>query len=144
MTTKSKTRKASAANGAGVDPVFAAIAEHKALVREYIRCRNDSEAAREQAEKKHGRKSLEGKALYEAAAEDTKLEYDQFNRAANAERKVALRMARTAPTTIAGAAALIGHIRHEIKAVSDREDWDDWVPSALKTVAAALTRMEAA
>jgi hypothetical protein len=139
MTTKPKTRKAPAAAN---DPVFAAIAEHRALVREYIRCRNDSEAAREQAKKKHG-KSLEGKALYEAAAEDTKLEYDQFNRAANAERKVAMRMARTAPTTIAGAAALIGHIRNEFKTVSDREDWGDWVPTALKTAASALARMEA-
>jgi hypothetical protein len=140
MTTKPKTRKVPAANGAELDPVFAAIAEHKTRIKEYIRCRNDSEAAREQAEKKHG-KSLEGLALYTAAAEDTKLEYDQFCRAANAERKVAMRLARTNPTTTSGAAAMIAHIRHEIDAASDREDWEDWVPTALKTAASSLTRM---
>jgi hypothetical protein len=79
-----------------------------------------------------------------AAAEDTTLEYDQFCRAANAERKAGMRLARTKPTTPAGAAALIAHIRHEIEAHSGRENWEDWVPTALKTVAAALVRMEAA
>jgi hypothetical protein len=53
-------------------------------------------------------------------------------------------MARTKPTTIPGAAALIAHTRREIKAASDRENWEDWVPTALKTVADALGRMEAA
>jgi hypothetical protein len=136
MTTKPKTRKAQAA----IDPVFAAISEHKALIREYIRYRNNSHAARAQAEKKHG-KSLEGAALIIAAAEDTRLEYDKFNRAANAARKAAKRTARTKPTTIAGVAALIGHIRHEINVVSDREIWEDWVPTAVKTAASSLTRM---
>jgi hypothetical protein len=126
-----------------MDPIFVAIAEHKALIREYIRCRNNSEDARAQAEKKHG-KSLEGNALYEAAAEDTKLEHDQFCRAGSAERKAAMRMARTKPATIAGTAAMITHIRHEIGARSNREVWEDWIPTALKTVAAALARMEAA
>ena len=46
MSTKLKT-----ANGAEVDPIFAAIAEHKMLVREYIRYRNNSEAGRAKAEK---------------------------------------------------------------------------------------------
>jgi hypothetical protein len=108
MTTKPKTRKAPAA---AIDPVFAAIAEHKALIMEYIRCRNNSHTARAQAEKKHG-KSLEGAALFIAAAEDTTLEYDQFNRAARAERKAAMR-ARTKPTTASGAAAMITHTRRE-------------------------------
>jgi hypothetical protein len=34
MTTKPRTRKAAAADGAELDPVFAAIAEHKMLSRE--------------------------------------------------------------------------------------------------------------
>ena len=136
MTTKPKTREAAAA----IDPVFAAISEHKALVKEYIRCRNNSHAARARAEKKHG-KSLKGAAMLIAAAEDTTLEYDQFCRAANAERKAGMRLARTKPTTPAGAAALIAHTRHEIEAGSGREDWEDWVPTALKTVADALGRI---
>ena len=52
-------------------------------------------------------------------------------------------MARTKPTTISGAAAMIAHIRREIEAGSE-EDWEDWVPTALKTVTDALGRMEAA
>jgi hypothetical protein len=139
MTTKPETRKAPAAV---IDPVFAAIAEHKVLIREYICCRNNSEAARHQAEKKHGR-SLKGRAPYIAAAEDTTLEYDQFCRAANAERKAGMRLARTIPATMAGVAAMIAHARQAIEAGFDREDWEDWIPTALKTVAAALTRMEA-
>jgi hypothetical protein len=139
MTTKPKTRKAPAANGAELDPIFAAIAEHKARVREYARCRNAFEAARDQAEKRHG-KSLKGKALFIAAAEDTVLEYDQFCRAKRAERKAAMRMARVSPTTIVGAAAMIAHARREIM-TGTVEDWDDWVPLALKTIAAALVRL---
>jgi hypothetical protein len=136
MTTKPKTRKASAAPS---DPIFAAIAEHKAAIKEYIRCRNNSERARAQAEKKYGM-SLEGKALYIAAAEDTRPEYDQFVRAERAAHKAALRMARTTPMTLAGAAALITHTRREMTT----EDWQkDWVPVALKTVGAAVARMAA-
>jgi hypothetical protein len=96
--------------------------------------------ARAQAEKKRG-KSLKGRALYIAAAEDTKLEYDQFCRAERAAHKAALRMARTTPTTPAGAAALITHTRREMTT----EDWQkDWAPVALKTVGAAVARMAAA
>ena len=53
-------------------------------------------------------------------------------------------MARTEPATIAGAGAMIIHIRREIGARSNREDWEDWIPTALKTVAGALAKMEAA
>jgi hypothetical protein len=49
----------------------------KARVREYVRCRNNSHVARDQAGEKHGR-ALKGKALLIAAAEGTKLEHDQF------------------------------------------------------------------
>jgi hypothetical protein len=133
MSKKPETRKAP-------DPVFAAIAEHKVLIKEYIRCRNNSQAARASSEKKHG-KSLKGLI---AAADDARPEYNQFCRAGEAEREAGMRMARTKPTTPAGAAALIAHTRHEIEAGSGRENWEDWVPTALKTVAAALTRTEGA
>jgi hypothetical protein len=141
MTTKPKTRKAPA-NGAGADPILAAIAEHKALSKETDRLEAVMWIARNQAEKRRG-KSLKGAALLISAAEDTTLEYDQFNCAANAERKAAMRMARTPPTTPRGMAALISHVRRVLK--TDCEvDWQDWVPSALKTAASALARMEAA
>jgi hypothetical protein len=76
-------------------------------------------------------------------SKDTTLEYDQFCRAANAERKAGMQLARTKPTSPAGAAALIAHTRREIEAGSE-EDWEDWVPTALKTVTDALGRLEAA
>jgi putative protein kinase ArgK-like GTPase of G3E family len=132
---KPKTGKAQAANGAGVDPVFAAIAEHKALSKETGRLQAAMMIARDRAEKRRG-KSLKGAALLISAAEATTLEYDQFNRAAKAERKAAIRMARTIPVTFAGVAAMIAHARQAIE--TDREvDWRDWVPTVLKTVSRA-------
>ena len=53
-----------------------------------------------------------------------------------------MRMARVEPTTISGAAALIAHTRREIVARS-AERAEDWLVTALKTAASALTRMEA-
>jgi hypothetical protein len=51
-------------------------------------------------------------------------------------------MARTKPTTTSGAAAMIAHASRELEAASD--SIEDWLPVALKTVAVALVRMEAA
>jgi hypothetical protein len=68
--------------------------------------------------------------------------YDRWNRAGRAERKAAMRMARMMPTTLAGAAALIAHIQRE--AMASFDDAEDWLAPALKTVAVALARMEAA
>ena len=67
---------------------------------------------------------------------------EQYERANAAERRAAMRMARTKPTTLAGASAMIDHIRCEIAACS--ESVEDWVTIALKTAASALARMEAA
>jgi hypothetical protein len=58
--------------------------------------------------------------------------YDRWNRAVRAECKAAMRMARTTSATLAGAAALLVHVRRTLK--TDPEvDWMDWVPLALKT-----------
>jgi len=141
MTAKPKTRKVLAANGAKLDPVFGAIAEHKVLSKETGRLQAAMGVARDRAEKKHG-KSMEVAALIIAAAEDTKAEYDQFICAAEAENKAAMRMARTPPASLGGMAAMIFHVRSALK--TDPEvDWEDWAPLALKTVAAALSRLEA-
>jgi hypothetical protein len=74
-------------------------------------------------------------------SKDTTLEYDQFCRAANAERKAGMQLARTKPTSPAGAAAMIAHIRRGTAGASNIEDW---VITALTTAAAALTRLEGA
>jgi hypothetical protein len=129
MTIKPKTR-----NAAAPDPIFAAIAEHKALVKEYVRCNNISAAARKKAEKRLG-KSLEGR---HAAADATRPEYQKMCRAGGAEAEAAMRMAKTRPATAAGAAALINHVRREIEA-SFVLGVEDWMVPALKTVADVLS-----
>jgi hypothetical protein len=84
-----------------------------------------------------------------AAAERAGVEWDhraglaplreQEESANAAERRAAMRMARTKPATPAGAAALIAYTRRDIM-----EGEVDWQMVALKTVASALARMEAA
>jgi hypothetical protein len=81
-----------------------------------------------------------------AAAEHAGVEWDhrvgiaplraQYVRANAAERRAAMRMARTKPTTLADAAALIAYTRHDIM-----EGEVDWQMVALKTVAVTLVRM---
>jgi hypothetical protein len=51
MTTKPETRKAPAAEP---DPIFALIAEHKALEKEWLRLVNELDEAKHEAEKTHG------------------------------------------------------------------------------------------
>src|ERR1700730_8172900 len=102
MTTKPKTTKAPAANGAKLDPIFAAIAEHKMLIKESNRLEKSCCTARDKAEKIHGewiRAPAPGAWPGEAIVSPF---YDRWNRACRAERKVAIRMARTIPVTMAG------------------------------------------
>jgi hypothetical protein len=134
MTTKPKTRKAPVANGAELDPVFAAITEHKMLIRESNRLEAAARAARDKAEKTHGEWiRAPGKWPGETIVSPF---YDRWDRALRAERKAAIRMARTIPATHAGVAAMIHHARQAIE--TDREvDWRDWVPTVLKTVSRA-------
>jgi hypothetical protein len=142
MTTKPKTRNAPAP----IDPVFAAISEHKALMRESRRLGKSCVIERDKAEKEHGEwgranfNSWPGEAIISPF-------YDRWNRAANAERKAAMRMARTKPTTFASVAALVAHAHRAIETGRDDRDWQGWVTKALKTISAleraALGRMEA-
>ncbi|MGB6710440.1 MAG: hypothetical protein WBE85_09845, partial [Methylocella sp.] len=101
-------------------------------------------AAKKQVEKEY----LDAKARL-AAAERAGVEWDhragiaplreQNERCKDAECRAAMRMARTKPVSLSGAAALIAYTRRDIM-----EGEMDWQMVALKTVAAALTRMEAA
>ncbi|MDQ6869993.1 MAG: hypothetical protein M3178_17170 [Pseudomonadota bacterium] len=195
MTTKPKTRKASAKpaprkNGAieapaGIrDPTFALIDAHKALVKEGCRVYDKFDKAEFEARKTHGKRPcpmvawrghsllseygidncrevllrqpgadrkqvekeyMDAKASL-AAAERAGVEWEQHagiaplraqcEHASAAERRAAMRMARTKPTTPAGAAALIAYTRRDIM-----EGEVDWQMVALKTAASALTRM---
>ena len=182
MTTKPKLK----APALG-DPIFAAIAEHKARTREWSRLYDKLDEAQFQAGETHGprpweliewrnysaigghelddrreeflrqpganRKQVEKEFLdakaREAAAERAGVEWDQREgiaplreqeeRANAAECRAAMRMARTRPMTPAGAAALITYTRRDII-----EGEVEWQMVALKTVAAALVRMETA
>ena len=62
MTTKPETRKAPAANGAELDPVSAAITEHKVLIKESDRLEDSFMTAMAKAEKSmengHGRQTI--------------------------------------------------------------------------------------
>jgi hypothetical protein len=134
MTTKPKTRNCTSAE---LDPIFAAIAEHKMLIKGSNRLEKSCGTARDKAKKRYGEwirapnpREWPGEAIVKPL-------YDRWNRAARAERKAAMRMARTKPTTAAGAAAMLTHARREIN--RDSESAEDWVTIALKTVAAALT-----
>jgi hypothetical protein len=131
------------------DPVFAAIAEHKALTRESDRLEAATRIARDRAEKKHGewiehvrRRRSENRSAPDDWPGRAIIDppYDRWNCAERAERKAAMRMARTKPTTATSAAAMITHARRAFETGS-KEDWQDWGPTALKTVAAALAVM---
>jgi len=181
MTTKPKTRKAPAAEP---DPLFALIAEHKALEKEWLRLGDELENAELEAAKTHGQRPPDYIEWhpYFAADEDeidfyrqrfldepgadreqieteykdakTRLaaawragpEWDQragiaplrkrYERAADAEHKAVMRVARTKPTTLAGEVALINYAGRDISGAA-------WQIVALKTAADALARMEA-
>ena len=141
MTTKPKARKAPAAKCAEPDPVLAAITEHKGLIEESNRLKKRCKAARAKEEKKHGEWILAPKKGEWPGETIVWPFYDRWMRALGAEWKAAMRMARTKPITRAGAASMIDHIRCETAGASTIEDW---VTPALKTVVAALARMEAA
>jgi hypothetical protein len=139
MTVKAKARKATAAD---IDPIFAAINEHNALIRESDRLEKSYNTARDKAEKKHGKWNLENLHKWPGKAITSPF-YDRWNRAETAERKAATRMARVKPTTISGVAALIVHAQHEIVA-RDAERLENWLVPALKTAANALAKMRVA
>jgi hypothetical protein len=145
MTTKPKPRKAPAKAAAIVDPIFAAIAEHKALVQEFYLCQNNFQTARSQAEKKHGwswtdntKRSREG---LELAAAETTPQYDLFNNASRAAFKAGMRMARTKPKTLAGVGALADYLWRNYSEGEIDECDEEWATIALKTVAATLAQM---
>jgi hypothetical protein len=139
MTTKPKSRKAPAPSAAGGDPVFAAIAEHKRLIKESNRLEAAARVARGKAEKKYGewiKAPKTGEWPGEATVSPL---YDRWHRAADAERKAAMRMARTKPMTLAGVGAMIHHAwqASETGRATEIDDWPDWIPTVLKTVSRA-------
>ncbi|MGB6325831.1 MAG: hypothetical protein WBG11_08665, partial [Methylocella sp.] len=115
---------------------------------EIDRCREEL-LSQPGADKKQVQKEFRDAKARLAAAERAGVEWDhragitplreQADRASAAERRAAMRMARTKPATLAGAAALIAYTRRDIM-----EGEVDWQMVALKTVAVTLTRMEAA
>jgi hypothetical protein len=179
MTTK--TRKAPAA-----DPIFAAIAEHKAISKELwdrlywaldkaelearkthgdrpesrIKLRDrDTENQeglvywREEFLRKPGAETKQIEQEYQdakarlATAERAGDEWDQrtgiaplreqYERGKLAEDRAKRHLARTKPTTPAGAGALVAYIQRDLEDVA----LEGWHSAALKTIAAALAQM---
>jgi hypothetical protein len=99
------------------------------------------------ADRKQVEKEFRDAKAREGAAEQAGVEWDhragiaplreQYEHANAAERRAAMRMARTKPTTPAGAAALVAYTRRDLMCAPDPA----WPMVALKTVASALTRM---
>jgi hypothetical protein len=113
------------------------------MVKESDRLGECFRIARAEAEKKHGEWILAPKRGEWPGEAIVSPFYDRWNRATRAERKAAMRMARTPPTSHGGMAAMISHARRALK--TDGEvDWRDWALLALKTAASALVRMDAA
>jgi hypothetical protein len=133
VTTKPKTRKAPAS-----DPIFAAIAEHKALARKLNRIRGYCRTARAEAEEKYGDPVLVQEPPKWAGWADINPFYRQWYSTRRVELKAAMRMARTTPETLAGVAALVDYTRRDY---SRDEENEDWIAIALKTIAASLDRM---
>ena len=149
---KPKARKASAAKSA--DPVFALIDAHKARTKEWHRMDDKLVNAECEAFETHGIRpvALEGLQAKEkfAAAVRAGVEWDQRagiavlreqeERANAVVHRAAMRMVRTKPTTLAGAAALLTYLVQRDRRYGGFEDWEF---RALKTAAAALTRIGA-
>jgi len=66
---------------------------------------------------------------------------EQFERIDWEERRAAMRMARTKPNSVGGAAALLAYLTQRERVYGGFEKWEI---GAIKTVAGALRRMEAA
>jgi hypothetical protein len=145
MTPKPKARKAPATNTA-IDPIFAAIAEHKALIKENDRLEGNYRAAVAKAEKRHGKQIKwavsKGINSWPGEAKTSPL-YDEWNRADCSVRKAGRRLARTKPATLTGLAALADYI-HTISRGDVDEINEDLVKAAVKTIATKLARMREA
>jgi hypothetical protein len=148
---KPKTRKATAKP---VDPIFAAIAEHKAISQElWGRLYYALNEAEDEACKTHGRRTSyiwrrNCDVHFElASAERAGNEWDQrtgiaplraqYERGKLAEDRAKRHLARTNPTTPAGAGALVAYILRDLEDV----ELEGWHSAALKTAAASLARM---
>ena len=81
-----------------MDPILAALTEHKALIKESRRLEKSYSIARGKAEKKHGEWTLAPKPGEWPGEAIISPFYDRWSRACRDESKSAIRMARTEPT----------------------------------------------
>ncbi len=142
MTTKKISGRAvAAASAAWSDPVYVAIAQHHKLIAESDRLYDELQKPKKVAEKKHGRRPwpLEDRRNYSVmgGAEITGIAplRQLYERTRRVEKTAAVCMAKTKPTTLVGAAALLDYVRRNI------EIGPNWHTVALGTTAAALNRM---
>jgi hypothetical protein len=104
-------------NTARADPIFAALENHKKLDRAWL----DMEHARE--------------------ARPLTVKRREVDRASDAADKAAWRMARTRPTTVAGASAMLTYIATEPVTGFFELGEASWHETAFRTVTAALAKI---
>jgi hypothetical protein len=129
---KPNTRKAPAD-----DPIFAAIAEHKAISKElWSRLYYALNDAEDKAHETHGMRPSRSGDEWDQRTGIAPLR-EQYERGKLAEDRAKRHLARTKPTTPAGAGALVAYIQRDLEDVA----LEDWHSAALKTVAVSLARM---
>jgi hypothetical protein len=124
--------------------------DYSAIGGSEIEARREEFLRQPGADRKQVEKEYRDAKKREIAAERAGAEWDhrvgiaplreQYERANVAERRAAMRMARTRPTTPAGAGAVITYARRDIEVGLGPR----WPMVALKTAASALARMGAA
>ncbi len=141
MTKITSRRAVAAASAIESDLIYAAIAQHHKLIAESDRLYDELQKPKKVAEKKHGRRPwpLEDRRNYSVmgGAKITGIAplRQLYERTRRVEKAVAICMAKTKPTTLVGAAALLDYVRHYI------EIGPNWHTAALATTAAALRTM---
>ena len=141
MTKITSPRAVAAASTVGSDLVYSAIEQHRKLIAESDRLYDELQKPEKVATKKHGRRPWPSKdrrnytAIGGSEVADIVPLRQLYSPTRRVETAAAICMAKTKPTTLAGAAALLDYVRHDI------EIGPNWHTVALATTAAALRIM---
>ena len=127
-----RAAKQNSTTGTAPDPIFAAIENHKKLDHAWLAFAAELDEKQIGAKKKKKKKN--GKRTNLVA-----MRYE-LERAQAAELNAAWQLAKTAPSTPAGAGAFLSYIAIEMFSAGEM----DWHPTAIDTIVKALGAMETA
>ena len=129
-----RAAKQNSTTGTAPDPIFAAIENHKKLDHAWLAFSAELDEKQIGAKKKKKKKKKNGKRTNLVA-----MRYE-LERAQAAELNAAWQLAKTAPSTPAGAGAFLSYIAIEMFSAGEM----DWHPTAIDTIVKALGAMETA